>query len=77
LSSTEEQAVEAFLASVEIVGLTEKIKLEAIEIRRRQRLKLADAIIVATAATLGVELLTNDLGITSGTGVSVVRCPLA
>ncbi len=49
-----------FFADVTIVDLSKHIKQATISLRRQHRLKLPDAIIVATAHFLNAELLTND-----------------
>ncbi|HNR30376.1 MAG TPA: PIN domain-containing protein [Candidatus Hydrogenedentes bacterium] len=49
-----------FLGDVGVVELTPDIRYAAIKIRRRESVKLPDAIIAATAQVLGAELLTND-----------------
>ncbi|MDM8561262.1 PIN domain-containing protein, partial [Candidatus Parabeggiatoa sp. HSG14] len=45
----------------EPINLYEPIKTKAIQLRRQHTLKLPDAIIVATALTLNMPLLSNDL----------------
>ncbi|MDD5461133.1 MAG: type II toxin-antitoxin system VapC family toxin [Methylococcales bacterium] len=50
-----------FLNDVTIINLTEKIKQSAIAFRRQYRLKLPDALIVATAYNLNAELFTNHI----------------
>lgn len=48
------------LITVAVTGITPEIKQTTIDLRRNNRLKLPDAIIVATAKCLGATLLTND-----------------
>ncbi len=55
-----EESIRALLQSVAIIGLTPPIKEEAIRIRRSHGLTIPDAVIAATAASLGAELWTND-----------------
>lgn len=52
-----------FRDDISVIGLTPAIKERAIQIRRTHRCKLPDALIVATAIELDVELLTNDLAL--------------
>jgi predicted nucleic acid-binding protein len=52
--------IEAFLAAITVILLDEPIETAAIELRRRTRAKLPDAIIAATAQTHGLRLLTFD-----------------
>jgi predicted nucleic acid-binding protein len=42
------------------IELNEQVRGTAIALRRAQRVKLPDAIVVATALTLNCELITND-----------------
>ncbi len=49
-----------FLASIQCVGLSSDIKEMAIRFRRHYRLKIPDALIVATASVCEATLLTND-----------------
>jgi predicted nucleic acid-binding protein len=64
LTPSEEQKIRQFLAQLQILNLTETIKQTAIDLRKQNRLKLPDAIIVATALDLNATLLTNDLKLT-------------
>jgi predicted nucleic acid-binding protein len=50
--------IEAFLAAITVILLDEHIETAAIELRRRTRAKLPDAIIAATAQTHRLQLLT-------------------
>jgi predicted nucleic acid-binding protein len=62
LTPEKEQGRRDFLNDLTIIPLNEKIKQEAIRIRRygKPRLKLPDAIIAATAVILDATLVTND-----------------
>jgi predicted nucleic acid-binding protein len=60
LSVAEETQVRAFLASVEVCGLSQPIKEQAISLRRNHGLKLPDAIICATAMERRATLWSND-----------------
>ena len=61
LSIEEEAGIRALLLSFEIVPLDERVKDETIRLRRAMRLRLPDAIVLATAVVTRSELLTNDL----------------
>ena len=61
LSPTDEQQIHNFLAQIVIIRIDDTIKTMAIMLRKQHRLKLPDAIIAATAQSLGALLLTNDL----------------
>jgi predicted nucleic acid-binding protein len=56
----EEQRVLAFLSRVEVLPISDDIETSAISLRRQRRLKLPDAIILATAACHGITLVTRD-----------------
>ena len=62
MKPAEERAVQAFLKNITIVPLSDKIKWEAIRIRREgsPRPKLPDAIVAATAVILSASLVTAD-----------------
>ena len=50
----------AFLAGFELIGLDEAIAERAVDLRRRRRMKLPDAIIWASAQTEGRLLVTRN-----------------
>lgn len=56
----DEAATSAVLAAFAIVPLEEKIAVRAVELRRVYRMKLPDAVIWASAQTLGRLLVTRD-----------------
>lgn len=56
----ERAKVIADMATIRIVDLDAGIKSTAIDLRARHRMKLADALIAATAIRLGVPLVTED-----------------
>lgn len=60
MSPQEEGAVRSLIAALDVVPLTDAVKEEAISLKRRLNLRLPDAVILATAAVTGSELLTND-----------------
>ncbi len=61
LTSAEETLIRTALSKVAIYGIDQDIKEEAIRLRRQSRLKLPDAIIVATAICHEAVLVTNDV----------------
>lgn len=63
LGLNEEQQIRNFLAEITIVSIEMMIKEQAIALRKQHRLRLPDAIIVATAIALDATLLTNDAGL--------------
>lgn len=69
LAPAEESAVRQFLASVVLVDLSPPIRTAAIALRRQHRLRIPDAIVAATAASLGAELLPNDDSLAKTPGV--------
>jgi predicted nucleic acid-binding protein len=60
ITPAEEASAKLFLQQVTSVDLSAEIKEATIALRRQHRLKLPDAIIVATVKTLKAVLLTND-----------------
>ena len=55
-----EQRIDAFLAACHVCRLDERIKQEAIRLRRLTSLKFPDAIVAASALVQGATLLTLD-----------------
>lgn len=72
IEPAEEQQIHEFLTTATVVELTNAIKNAAIQLRRRYRLKLADAIIAGTAAVLGAELITNDRRLSNVAEITVL-----
>jgi len=60
LTLSEEAHIKTFLQDITIVELNSTVKSQAVDLRKRYRLKLPDALIVATTMTLNATLLTND-----------------
>ena len=70
LNSDEERQIRNFLSEITVVGIDSNIKELAITLRKNYRLRLPDAIIVATAKSLDTILFTNDLGLTNLTEIN-------
>lgn len=60
LSKSEERSIKNFLDYVVVLDINSAIKKKTIQIKKKYRLKLPDAIIAATALTLDLPLLTAD-----------------
>ncbi len=60
LTTNEEAGLRRLLKTLRVVPLNDAVKEEAIRARRDLRLKLPDAVILATAVVTGSKLLTND-----------------
>ena len=58
----EEAQIRDFLAQCVVIDFLPFVKETAINFRRRYRMKLPDAIVAATAYTVGMPLLTADKG---------------
>ena len=56
----EEDVIDMFLRDFRVIDVTRRIAREAIEIRRSQRLRLPDAIILATARSESAVLVTRN-----------------
>lgn len=76
LTADEELQIRDFLAKITVVGLDGNIKELAIAFRKNYRLRLADAIIAATAQSLNAVLLTNDLRLANLTEITVQSLPI-
>ncbi len=56
------QILNAFLQSISIINIEERVKINTIEIRKKAKLKLPDSIIAASAITYNLPLITADKG---------------
>jgi len=61
LDEKEEKIISDFLANCTIIDVNEKIKDNAIYLRKKYNLKLPDSIIAATAQFLNIPFITSDL----------------
>ena len=52
----------AFLESVTVIDIDEKVKLNTIKIRKKKKAKLPDCIVAASALSYGLALVTADHG---------------
>lgn len=57
----EESILRSFLANFTVLPVSDTVSERAVEIRRRMRVKLPDAIILATAQVAGRELCTRNI----------------
>ena len=76
LSREGEEQIRDFLKHVAVLDLNDGIKNVAIELRRKYKLKLPDAIICATAIVLDAELVSNDEKLSGLQGLRVVSLRL-
>lgn len=60
MTANEEEQIGELLSECSIVSMNKNIKDKYVEIRRNYHLKLADAIIAATAIANGIPLITSD-----------------
>jgi predicted nucleic acid-binding protein len=77
LSSAEEQKIHDILKLLNRVGLTDAVRDETIRLRRKNRLKLHDAIIAASALHQDAVLLTNDQAFASIDGLRIESLQLS
>ncbi|BAZ53013.1 PilT domain-containing protein [Nostoc sp. NIES-4103] len=70
LSADEEVQIIDFLTKITVVGIEENIKALAISFRKQYKLRLPDAIIVATAKSLNATLFTNDMRLANLTEIN-------
>ena len=71
LTETDMKVIRHYLDQISLVNLTEAVKQTTIDLRRRRRIKLPDAIIAATAIEADAVLLTNDKELY---GVNSLKC---
>src|SRR5688572_1892137 len=57
LSATESSSLEEFLISIPLINITAPVLDFAVQLRRRRRIKLADALVAATALAHGYDLV--------------------
>ena len=72
ISRESEKAIKGLLENCFIVDISQEIKDLTIELRKKSRLKLPDAIVAATAFSLKLPLLTADKHFTSIEELSVI-----
>ncbi len=60
LEKSESEAIHEFIARCTVVGIADRIKMEAVRIRKTHGLKLPDAVVAATAIALNLTLLSAD-----------------
>ena len=60
-SPSEEAILRAFLSNFQYLEMTREVAERAAVIRRRKRIKMPDAIILATAETAGRQLVTRNV----------------
>jgi predicted nucleic acid-binding protein len=60
ITPEEEKRILAFLTGIIVLPMTVEIERETIEISRKTKLKLPDAIIAAAAIAIGAEVVTTD-----------------
>lgn len=60
ISEQELQSLKAFLNFCTVVNISDQVKAETINIRRNEKLKLPDALIIATSRVMEIPFLTAD-----------------
>lgn len=61
-NSLDTETLNAFLQTVTIINIQEKIKIKTIETRKKTKIKLPDCIIAASALAYDLPLITADKG---------------
>ena len=77
LSASEEEKIRDLLRLFNRVHLTDAVRDETIRLRRKNRLKLPDAIVAASALIYDAILLTNDQAFSSINGLAVESLQLS
>lgn len=72
LSDQDEVRIKEFLEQCIIIDINPSIKEEVIRIRKQNRLKLPDSIIIASALYLDIPLITSDQGLQKVEELSLV-----
>jgi predicted nucleic acid-binding protein len=72
MNAVEKSIISGILKDCYIIGMDSFIKQKAIEIRQRNRVKLPDAIIAATAIHKGLSLVTADKGFQKITDLDLI-----
>ncbi|MEO6832884.1 MAG: type II toxin-antitoxin system VapC family toxin [Chitinophagaceae bacterium] len=72
LTIEERQKIQSFLSEFEIVGISEVIRDQTIEVKKRTHLKLPDSIIAATAIALKIPLISADKQFRTVDGLSFI-----
>ncbi len=62
ITESEENSIKSLLADCEEIALSTGIKEKTIELRKKYRTKLPDAIVAASAIVKGLPLITADKG---------------
>jgi predicted nucleic acid-binding protein len=71
-TTQDEQVIKAFLSQFDLLPVDSSVSAEAVAIRRTRRIKLPDAIILATARTTGrVLIIRNTKNFPAGVDVDV------
>jgi len=60
ISEYEQNIILKFISKIEIIDIDQTIKKNTIELRKKYKLKLPDAIISSTALAMNLVLITND-----------------
>lgn len=71
ITDAEDKKIRAFLERCEVLQITDDVKEKTIQTRKKQKVKLPDAIIASTAMVQGVSLITADTGLFHVDGLQV------
>ncbi|HRR87668.1 MAG TPA: type II toxin-antitoxin system VapC family toxin [Phycisphaerae bacterium] len=77
LTEDQKARIQDMVTRLTVIGLTPQVKEAAIQLRRVNRLTIPDAIVAATALSLGAELLTNDDKLMTVPGLACRRMNVA
>lgn len=76
LTQEDEQKIQNLLLAIDRIYLTDSVRDETIRLRRKTKLKLPDAIIVASALIHDAILLTNDKDFSTIDGLVFETLPI-
>ena len=72
ITSTQLAAIEEFLTQCVIIDINSSIKEKTILLKQTKKIKLPDAIIMATSQFLNIPLITSDKGMTNVDDLDIV-----
>ncbi len=72
ISKQEQKEIMRFLDDCIITDINNTIKQQVVRIRRTRKFKLPDSIILATAAYLGIPVISSDVDFIQADGVDVI-----
>ena len=73
ITDEEEKTIRLFLDKCDVLPIDERTREQTIQVRKKQKVRLPDAIIAATAMTRNLSLITADTGFFKLEGLQVEK----